>query len=68
MMPVMSGQWGASWSTSSPGERMAPATAPRPPVAPVATSTFSRSVGTPLRCRTCSAMASIKAGIPCGAA
>ncbi len=67
-MPVISGQWGASSSTSSPGARIAPATAPRAPVAPVATRTLSRSVATPVRARTRSTMASSSAGIPCGGA
>ena len=67
-MPVISGQWGARSSTSSPGFTIAPATAPRAPVAPVATRTLSRPVGTPLRVRTRSTMASSSAGIPCGEA
>ena len=47
-MPAISGQYGASSSTSSPGLTMAPTAAPSAPVAPAAMSTLSGVVGTPL--------------------
>ena len=47
-MPEINGQWGARMRTSSPGSRMAPATAPSAPVAPVATRRFGFSVDTPV--------------------
>ena len=51
-MPRISGQKGASTSTSSPGAEHIPTAAPSAPVAPAVTSTEPRSQGIWLRVRT----------------
>ena len=63
-MPRISGQKGASTSTSSPGAEHIPTAAPSAPVAPAETSTEPRSQGIWLRARTFSTNAETRAGRP----